>query len=254
MTNPKRLRTVLTLILSLLLWPSLRAGAAESRGDEELFRLRLSSSLSENLKALRELDPSPDERIYHGKWSRDETGHFVAQPDTAAIAALEREEGLSAEDAQALARFYAKRDEIAQLEAEAAQAETSYRAVLAMPEGPKKGKILSAKHSAQDNHAQRIERLSADAMTDYHALVKNLGEEKTRSVFAQTRKKSEARRVERVGHAEGARRAENAECEEGLKQCKFPDGLVSNCAAYLGMTVDELKRRCPNPGRLEDKR
>ena len=182
-------------VVAMILPLGLRLMAASSDDYvHSLFQIHLSSAEEANLIFIESIDPQPESRIYHSAWVQDNSGRYVAVPDTSTISMMATNENISAPEAAILADLFATSDEIDRIEGDSSQDETRYHGVLEMPDGARKEELLKFQRTINAKLDQKrkpqLEMLISQAMADYNKLFKSLGKSKTTALFGDVADRS----------------------------------------------------------------
>lgn len=252
------MRTARVLLVVLLVNSSLAAGA-DSRRDRATKReqavvdhlakqLDLPDATRRDLLELSELMPHAGARILHGKLEHTASGALVVEPDSAAVHQELSKFDLDEKATQLFATVVASQGNILQAEHDSDNIPTTLR-----PDGelvPPTADMLRTWNAACKS---RIEMEAAAGASAYREFKRLVG----RDVYAEIRDyvfaEQERRWDERSKRVEESNQKARADCLEGLKTCSFPEGVVSNCAGYLKMTVKELQKKCPATNNLNEK-
>jgi hypothetical protein len=202
------------------------------------------------------VDPNSEFRSFHGKQSRGPRGQRVYAPDPSALSDLAREMNLTESEADQLARFAAERDNMRALQERMGQEQTQ---CLYASEGVKDdarlARVLESSLGDLRADSEGLEKQASESIRIYRELNAQLGKQRADDLFGKIRNRSsEAQKsvfTNQRAQNKKARSDAKQRCEQGLRDCRFPEGLPANCAPYLGMSAKDILKVCPHPKRME---
>jgi hypothetical protein len=232
--------------------PGLRHEAIERREkgivDRYVKELSLSEAAQKDMRELSELYPHGIAPALHGVAQKDSKGEWTIVPDTASARGVLQQFGLDDGSIGLFAVVAAAQDNIIQWEHEW---DHPVWLIEDTAEGRRRQK--EALEKKKTKYKTLLEAEAAIAANAYRALKNRVDEKKLSSIRAWLVSQSVEKEKANTIVMSAARKRAIARCQQGLQNCSFPEGVADNCAGYLGMTVKDLKARCPVIKRLDEK-